>query len=154
MSTHAKGLNLTGMSSTNTQARIGHTRPRLYTLNEAAEVLGVGKGVLMNLVAKYGIKPTFNTKPKQYPIAPFQEALNKEKGMELKIEKGVPLPECHSFRAEVQKMCESMEVGDSFTVPLEDRNRFSVALRAAFPNRYFISRRDVEGGEVRFWRKA
>lgn len=137
------------------QSRLGVVRPRLYTITEAAEELGVTLTRAARACKKHGVKPVFDLRPFKYTLNDVKEALNQEsEEPTYVIEKAIPIP-----RARGREMSEgaerallSMEVGDSILIPA---NQLILFYKAAKDMKVNIVTRKTETDEVRrLWRIA
>lgn len=139
-----------------TQARIGIARPRLYTLEEASDELKHSVQTLKRLISKFGIRPPFITKgsKRQYKLADFQEALNKECQTSFKIDKGIPLPPRFTpAESKFSGVFGALEVGDSTLMSDDDCVAFYNYVKRKDPTRKYASRKDPEEfGMKRVWR--
>ena len=75
--------------------------------------------------------------------------------MSLVVERGIPIPPTTFGRSDVRNALNSMAVGDSFAVPMVDRERTRAAvstLRRLLPAQNYVTR--TLDTEFRVWRTA
>jgi hypothetical protein len=134
------------------QGVIGHTRPRLYTIEEIAEDMGISTAAVKQHRQEAGIEPVFAKRPFKYHIFAFKEAANARAGTALyAVDKGVPIPPRKTVTSTVAPTLAELEVGDSFLVPKYRLAAFySTAKKMGLE---ITGRRTAESEEIyRVWR--
>lgn len=139
----------------NSQQVVGFQRPRLYTMTEAAEELGTTQQALAKIATKYRVKPAFPPTPgkkSQYRISELRAALNKGAGVEVVIEKAIPIPPRHTATSKYMDVLAKMEPGDSVVIPQEDSQRIAQCAVRHFPDYKLVTRKEDDDTR-RVWRQ-